>query len=172
MFKVIPESHEILFCFILNSRVICKAMSLPFNVILHLAWILILSLQKVEQILNKEMPKLGIWEKNRARKNRKGSIHFARGKTLIEREKIFEPKVSTKYRLFLRLERIFSRHTQSHHFHTVIQMTSMWAKGKSFKYSTIYKFLVYWDIYEPHYLARVRYVREFSLFPVDLRYPH
>ena len=53
------------------------------------------------------MPKLGIWEKNRARKNRKGSIHFPRGKTLIEREKIFEPKVSTKHRLFLRFERIF-----------------------------------------------------------------
>lgn len=34
-------------------------------------------------------------------------MHFARGKTLIKREKCFEPKVSTKYRLFLRFERIF-----------------------------------------------------------------
>lgn len=36
-------------------------------------------------------------------------MHFARGKTLIKREKIFEPKVSTKYRLFLRLGGFFFR---------------------------------------------------------------
>ena len=45
-------------------------------------------------------------------------MHFARGKTLIKRENFSNQKYLLGIDFFYDLRGFFSRHTQSHHFHT------------------------------------------------------